>query len=79
MLQEEEQLYLYLLWGRGDSLPGFIGHSCGETSLPNGHTMDTERGSVVVKSLIEGAGIEGRAGTSAPRQTWQHCPRGALL
>lgn len=72
MWREEKQLYLNLLWGRVDSLSSFIGHSCSETGLANGHTMDVERGSVVVKGFVKGAGTEGRAGTSPRKEACQH-------
>lgn len=59
-----DRFYLDLLGGRVDSLSSFIHHRCGETGLANGHTMDAERGRVVVKGFVEGPGTEGRAGTS---------------
>ena len=68
MWHEEKQLYLNLLWGRVDSLSSFIGHNCSETGLANGHTMDVECGSVVVKGLVKGAGTEGRAGHFSPKR-----------
>lgn len=64
--REEEQLYLDLLWGRVDPLSSFIGHYSSETCLADGHPVDVEGGSVVVRGLVQGAGRKGRAGTSPP-------------
>lgn len=62
--REGKPLYLNLLWGRVDPLSSFISHSRGETGLAYGHTMDTERGGIVVKGFVKGPGTEGRDVTS---------------
>lgn len=66
--------YLDLLWGRVDSLSSSVGHSGGQTSLANGHTMDAEHGRVVIQSLIQGPAIKGRAGTPPKPAGLQNAP-----